>query len=329
MSDRILNWGLLSTARINKVLIPPLKESTRNRLFAVGSRSVEQAEAYGREWGIPRVHGSYEALLADPEVDVIYNPLPNSLHTEWTVKAAQAGKHVLCEKPLTLSVAEVDEIAAAAQQSGVVVAEAFMYRHHPQTIKVKELVDEGAVGKLMLIRGSFSFLLKDPNDIRLNRELGGGSIWDLGCYPISYTRYLVGAEPMEVFGRQVTSSGGVDETFAGQMRFPGEIFGQFDSSLSTPFRVIIEVVGSEGYLTVPMPFAPQTDEIILLNRDGEKTEIRIPGQYLYAGEVEDMADAVLSGRPPRVSLAFSRGNIAAISALLESASTGQPVTLNR
>ena len=155
MTNKTLHWGLLSTARINRALIPPLRVSKRNQLLAVGSRSQESADAYAREWKIPRAHGSYEALLSDPEIDVIYNPLPNHLHAAWTIKAVEAGKHVLCEKPLALSVEEVDAIQSAARNHGCVVAEAFMYRHHPQTLKVQEMVKSGSLGTLKLIRGSF------------------------------------------------------------------------------------------------------------------------------------------------------------------------------
>src|SRR3990170_3108765 len=150
-----LNWGLLSTAKINRALIPPLNASKRTRLLAVASRSQSAAAAYAREWNIPRAHGSYEALLADPEIDVIYNPLPNNMHAEWTIKALKAGKHVLCEKPLALSLKEVDAMSAAARETGKVLAEAFMYRHHPQTLKVKEIVDSGTLGRLHLIKGAF------------------------------------------------------------------------------------------------------------------------------------------------------------------------------
>src|SRR3990170_3418207 len=188
MTERVLRWGLLSTARINQALMAPLGSSTRNRLVAVASRIPERGEAYAREWNIPRAFASYEAMLADPDIDVIFNPLPNRLHAEWTIKAAQAGKHVLCEKPLAITVEEVDAIEAAARQAGVVVAEAFMYRHHPQTLKVRELVDGGAVGDLWLVRGSFTFDLTRESDPRLDPALGGGSIWDVGCYPISCSR---------------------------------------------------------------------------------------------------------------------------------------------
>lgn len=324
---KILNWGLLSTARINRALIPPLQVSKRNRLLAVGSRSQATADAYAKEKKIPRAYGSYEALLADLEIDVIYNPLPNHLHAEWTIKAVEAGKHVLCEKPLALSVDEVDAVKSAAQKHGRVVAEAFMYRHHPQTLKVQELVRSGSLGTLKLIRGSFSFLLAREGDVRLNPEWGGGSIWDVGCYPISYARTVVGDEPLEVFGWQATGPTGIDETFVGQMRFRDDVIAQFDSSFVIPFHSFMEIVGSEGTLNIPKPFKPDVNEKIYLIR-GEKIEtIKIKGQELYLGEVEDMADAILLGKEPRVTLDDSRSNVAVISALLESARSGSPVRL--
>lgn len=326
---KTLNWGLLSTARINRALIPPLQVSKRNHLLAVGSRTRESADKYARDKKIPRTHGSYEALLADPEIDVIYNSLPNHLHAGWTIKAVEAGKHVLCEKPLALTVDEVDAIHTAARKHERVVAEAFMYRHHPQTLKVQEIVKSGSLGTLKLIRGSFSFVLSREEDIRLlDPALGGGSIWDVGCYPISYARTVVGENPLEVFGWQVTGPTGIDETFVGQMRFPNGVHAQFDSSFAIPFHTFMEIIGSEGTLSIPKPFKPDVNERIFLTH-GDKTEtIKVKGQELYLGEVEDMADAILLGRDPRVSLEDSRANVAAISALLESAKTGMPVKLD-
>lgn len=328
MTDKVLNWGLLSTARINRSLIPPLRVSKRNRLLAVASRTAESAAKYAREWKITRTHGSYEALLADPEIDVIYNPLPNHLHAKWTIKAVEAGKHVLCEKPLALSVEEVDAIKAAARKHDRVVAEAFMYRHHPQTLKVQELVRNGSLGTLKLVRGSFSYLLNREGDIRREAGMGGGSIWDVGCYPISYARSVIGADPLEVFGWQVMGETGIDETFIGQMRFNYDVHTQFDCSFIIPFHVFMEIVGSEATLNIPQPFTPGMSEKIYLTR-GDKTEvIKIKGQELYIGEVEDMADAILLGRDTRVSLDDSRANVAVILALLESARSGASIPVN-
>jgi D-xylose 1-dehydrogenase (NADP+, D-xylono-1,5-lactone-forming) len=235
---------------------------------------------------------------------------------------------VLCEKPLALSVEEVDAIQTAARKHERVVAEAFMYRHHPQTLKVQELVKSGSVGDLKLVRGSFSYVLSRDGDVRLDPGMGGGSIWDVGCYPISYARSVIGEEPLEMFGWQVTGSTGIDDTFVGQMRFANDVLVQFDSSFVVPLRWFMEIVGSEGTLNIPSPFKPQTDEKIYLTR-GDKTEaIKIKGQELYIGEVEDMADAILLGREPRIPLEDSRANVAVISALLESARVGKPVKLN-
>jgi len=217
---------------------------------------------------------------------------------------------------------------SAARKHGRVIAEAFMYRHHPQTLKVQEMVRSGSLGTLKLIRGSFSFVLSHEGDVRLDPAMGGGSIWDVGCYPISYARSVVGENPLEVFGWQVTGPTGIDETFIGQMRFANEVHAQFDCSFVIPFHSFMEIVGSEGALNIPRPFKPETDEKVYLIR-GDKTEtIKIKGQELYIGEVEDMADAILLGREPRISLDDSRANVAVISALLESARAGKPVKIN-
>ncbi len=327
MRNQALRWGLLSTARINRAVIPPIQLSPQHELVAVGSRNEARAREFARKWGIPRVYGTYEALLADPEIDVIYIPLPNSMHAEWTVRAVEAGKHVLCEKPLTLTPAEVDLVEAAARRTGKVVAEAFMYRHHPQTRTVKEIVDSGALGQLKLVRGCFSYTLSRENDVRLDPYLGGGSIWDVGCYPISYARYLIGSEPVEVFGRQATGPSGVDLTFTGQMRYSNEVYAQFDSSFRMASRSWVEAVGSEASLFVPNPYKPGEKETLYLQRDGQMEQILVEGEMLYMGEIEDMMQAVTEGRSPEISLAESRGNVRTINALLESARSGKPVLL--
>ncbi|HEY3289980.1 MAG TPA: Gfo/Idh/MocA family oxidoreductase [Anaerolineae bacterium] len=328
MSARILRWGLLSTANINRSVIPPLQHSARNQLVAVASRDKARADEYAHKWQIPHTFGSYEELLNAKDIDVIYNSLPNGLHMEWTIKAAQAGKHVLCEKPIGVTPAEVEAMTQAARKAGVIVTEAFMYRHHPQTIKVKELVDSGAIGQLRLIRGSFTFNIARETDIRLNKNLTGGSIWDVGCYPISYMRYITGTEPVEVFGWQATSASGVDETFVGQLKFGNGIFGQFDSGFRAPFRTHMEIVGSRGIITIPRPFKPEVEGRILLTKGDEVETITSAREELYLGEVEDIADAILEGKSPRISLEHSRANVAAIVALLQSAKDGKVVTIN-
>jgi xylose dehydrogenase (NAD/NADP) len=327
MANRLLNWGLLSTARINRALMPPLRASKRNKLLAVASRAQSSADEFAQKNKIPRAYGSYEAMLADPEIDVIYNPLPNHLHAEWTIKAVQAGKHVLCEKPFALTLTDVDNVISAAQKYGKVVEEAFMYRHHAQTFKIKEMIENGDLGKIKLVRGSFTFMLTRENDVRLDPAMGGGSLWDIGCYPLSFTRAVLGREPLEVFGWQVTGKTGIDETFVAQLRFPEDIFAQFDCSFTTPFHSFMEIVGSEGTLIVPSPFKPEANEKIFITRENKTEKISIKGQELYLGEVEDMADAILLGKKTGVSLLDTRANVAAILALFESAQVGKPVEL--
>jgi predicted dehydrogenase len=329
MADQVLRWGLLSTARINRSLIPPLRASARNQLLAVASRDQTSADAYAKEWRIERAFGSYEAMLASPDVDVVYISLPNSLHAEWTIKALRAGKHVLCEKPLTTRVEDVDAIAAVARETGKVAAEAFMYRHHPQTLKIREMVASGAIGEPRLVRGSFTFTLTDRGNVRVNAGLHGGSVWDVGCYPISYARTMFGIEPVEAQGMQWIGPSGVDETFAGTLRFNDNAYAQFDSGFHAPFRTHIEIVGSEGVIAVPRPFKPTARETFLVGKAGDMLEpVAVEGpEHLYFGEVEDMADAILLGRAPRISLQDSRGNVATILALLQSAREGRPVRL--
>lgn len=327
MAQGILRWGLVGTARINRAVIPPLRHSPRNTLVAVASRTAERAATYAREWQIPRAFGSYESLLADPDIDVVYNPLPNSLHAEWTIAALRAGKHVLCEKPLTLSVEDVDAIATAARQADRVVTEAFMYRHHPQTLEVKRLLDDGAIGSLRLVRGAFTFTVRQTTNVRLDPALGGGSLWDVGCYPVSWARVMAGTEPIEVFGWARVGPSGVDETFVGQMRFPDGILAQFDSGLASPWRTHVEMVGSEGSIAVARPFKPLPRGEIVLTRGETVETLETAEQELYLGEIEDMADAVLDGRAPRIPLSDSRHNVAAVLALLRSAAEGRPVLL--
>jgi predicted dehydrogenase len=225
-------------------------------------------------------------------------------------------------------VEEVDAMQAAARRHGRVIAEAFMYRHHPQTLKVQELVKNGSLGDLRLIRGAYTYVQSREGDIRLNPAMGGGSLWDVGCYPISYARSVIGAEPLEVIGWQVIGPTGVDESFVGQMRFERDVYVQFHSSFVTPLRAFMEIVGSEATLSIPMPFKPGAREEIYLSRGDKMETIKIEGEeLLYIGEVEDMADAILLGRQPRISLEDSRANVTVILGLLESARSGKPVSL--
>jgi D-xylose 1-dehydrogenase (NADP+, D-xylono-1,5-lactone-forming) len=324
-SSTYLKWGILGTAGINRRIIPAISTSNRNRLIGIASRTHNNAETYAKDWDIPNAYGNYEDLLADESIEVVYIPLPNSLHAEWTCKAAQAGKHILCEKPLALSVEEVEAMDAAAKRSKVVLAEAFMYRHHAQTLKVKELVDDGAIGEVLLIHGFFSFPLSRKVDVRLDPKLGGGSLWDVGCYPINFARYIMGGEPNQVSGWQYKDTSGVDTIFVGQMEFAGKTFAQFDCGFILPFRTGIEIIGRQGKINMTTPFNPGINEQIIITRGDETETMTIKGEQLYLGEIEDIADAILLGKPTRISIEDSRGNVRVLQSLYESAMKNKPI----
>jgi xylose dehydrogenase (NAD/NADP) len=321
-----LRWGLLSTARINRRLIPAIRATARAELVAVASREQAHAEAYAAEWEIPRAHGSYEALLEDSEVDAVYISLPNSLHAEWAVRAAQFGKHVLCEKPLALSVAECDEIIAAAGAAGVVMAEATMYLYHPLLLKARQMVKQGCVGQVTLARGIFSFFLDRLHDVRWMPELGGGALWDLGSYPVSFIRWVAG-EPEKVFGWYILSGSGVDATFAGLLHYENGVLGVFDSGFRQQFRLMAEVSGTEGALIVERPYLMNEVSRLILQRGLEEEEIVLPAADPYQCEVEALTAAILDGEPLPLSLDISRANVATLAALYESARRGEPCSI--
>ncbi len=320
-----LRWGLLSTAKINDAVIKPIKESKNHQLAAVASRSLDKAKVYAAKNGIPKAYGNYNELFADPEVDVIYISLPNRLHAEWTIKACQAGKHVLCEKPLALSVEEVDAIEKAAKKAGVVVEEAFMYRHHPLTLKVKEMLDQGAVGRIRMIRGVFTFVLAESKRGRLIPE-GGGSLWDVGVYPVNYIRTMLNAMPEEVFCWQVTGPTRVDLNFSGEMRFPGDILAQFQSGFNAREYTSMEIMGEKGNLFISNPFSPEIDEEII-HVVNQREVIKEKGMDSYLGELDNMAECILKGLPPLVTLEDSRKNTKVILSCIESARTGKSIKL--
>lgn len=326
-NSKRLRWGLLSTARINQAVITPIRASKKSELLAVASRSIEKGSEYASSQAIPRYYSAYDDLLADPQIDVIYISLPNSLHAEWSIKAMQMGKHVLCEKPLAVSTGEVDEVNKVATKMGKVITEAFMYRHHPQSLYVKRLVEDGEIGNLQMIRGTFCYFNTRPNDIRLDPALGGGSLWDIGIYPISYARFITGAVPLEVFGHQVIGPTGVDLLFAGQMRFPNEVITQFNCSFITDRKAEIEIIGDKGSIYIPEPYKPGKTTRINYQSDNQDKTITIKGQELYQGEIEDIEDAILEGKPVRINLDDSRGNIATIEALYQSANLSRPVAI--
>ncbi len=319
-----VRWGIVSTAKINERVLPEVRESSEVDLLAVASRSQEAAENYARLEGIPRAHGSYKSLLEDDDVEAVYIPLPNSMHVEWTIRALEAGKHVLCEKPLDRRTAEVERAFAAAEHTGRILTEGFMYRHHPQTKRAKELVEAGEIGELRVLRSSFGFTLDDQQDIRLNAELDGGSLMDVGCYCISGARLFAG-EPEIAIGRQVPAASGVDVRFAGTLVFPGQVLAHFDCGLDVPDNSLLDVVGSLGTLRLRRPFLVTEPGIELL-RDGEPERVDVPRANPYQLEFEDMSAAIRSGRQPLLGRLDAVGQARAIEALYRSADRGgEPV----
>jgi predicted dehydrogenase len=321
-----VNWGFLSTARINRLVLAGARESERVDVVAVASRDRERAEAYARENQIERAYASYEALLADPEVEAVYISLPNSLHVEWSIRALQAGKHVLCEKPLSRRPAEVEEAFDAAEQAGLVLMEAFMYRHNPQTARLQELVGSGAIGTLQLVRAAFSFPLADAANVRLNAALDGGSLMDVGCYCVSGARLLAG-EPERVYGEQVVGESGVDVLFSGTMRFPGGVVAQFDSGLRMPNRDELEAVGDEGSVFLDDPWHCRTP-VLRLRREGGDEEISVDAADSYRLELENVSDAIRGDAAPLLGREDAVAQARAIEALYRSAEEGRPVTLS-
>jgi xylose dehydrogenase (NAD/NADP) len=321
---RPLRLGLLSTAKINDVLLAGVPAGVE--VAAVASRDGARARAYADERGIERAHGSYEALLADPGVDAVYVSLPNALHHEWTLKALLAGKHVLCEKPYSRREAQVDEAWDAAAAGGLIVAEARMYRHHPQIARAKELVDSGAVGAVRLMRGNHSFHMVDSGDHRHRPELDAGALMELGCYCISTAR-LFGGEPEHVLGEQVLRPSGVDADFHAMLRFPGDVVARFDVSFAVPSRQRFEVVGDEATLVLDAPWRSDWGFSVTLERGEEVETVPVPQANSFGLELADFAAAVRGERDPLLGREDALGQARALAALIESARSGAAVSL--
>jgi D-xylose 1-dehydrogenase (NADP+, D-xylono-1,5-lactone-forming) len=323
-----LRWGILSTANITDKL---LDSGTDQEFVAVSSRDGARAEAYAREKGIARAHGSYEALLADPDVDAIYVPLPNALHVEWAIRALEAGKHVLCEKPLTRRPEDVDRAFDVAEREGRVLAEAFMWRHHPQVSRARELLDGGTIGDLRIIRAHFAFAAGNPDDIRLQAALDGGGLMDVGCYCVSGCRTLAGAEPERAFAELICSHPptpdrrhGVDVSLSATLRFPGDVLAHFDCGLSYPGGSLLAAVGTHGSFALTDPWHGNDAVIELRGADGAVERIDAGPANSYALELADFEAAVRGERQPLLGRDDALGQARTIAALYTSAERNAP-----
>ena len=319
-----MNLGIISTADINRKVIPGAHASKKVDLVAVASRNQKRAEEYAREWEIERAYASYEALLADPGVDAVYISLPNTMHVEWSIKSVQAGKHVLCEKPLTRHPEEAKAAFDAADKAKRILMEAFMYRHNPQTKRLRELIDEGAVGDVRLIRSVFSYSLYDDKNIRLRTDVEGGALMDVGCYCVSGSRLAAGAEPESVFGSAWYGPSGTDWVFTGSMRFPGDVLATFDCGTALPERDELEVVGSEASLFLDDPWHCTKPVIELRGAKGVE-KIRVKKEDSYRLQLENLSDAIAGEAKPLLGRADAMGQARALAALHDSAESGEPL----
>jgi D-xylose 1-dehydrogenase (NADP+, D-xylono-1,5-lactone-forming) len=319
-----VKWGIVSTADINRKVIPGAHASPKVDLIAVASRDQAHADVYAKRWEIERAYGSYEALLADPEIEAVYISLPNTMHCDWSVKALEAGKHVLCEKPLSRHTDEVEAAFDAAARTSLSLSEAFMYRHNPQTRRAKELVDGGAIGELRLVRSAFSYSLYDKGNIRLRTDVEGGALMDVGCYTVSGSRLFAG-EPEKVHGEAWFGPSGTDWVFGGTLRFPGDVLALFDCGTAMPERDELEAIGSEGSLFLDDPWHCNVP-VIELRRDGRVERIELEPVDSYRLELENVSDAIrgegelLLGRDDAV------GQARVLEALHQSATSGTPVS---
>jgi predicted dehydrogenase len=320
-----MRLGLLSTADINRKVIPGAQASEKVELVAVASRDLARAQEYARTWEIGRAYGSYEVLLDDPDIDAVYISLPNTMHCDWSVKAVEAGKHVLCEKPLSRHSAEVEQAFDAAERTGRLLTEAFMYRHNPQTAKLRQLVDEGAVGEPRVIRSAFSYALYDAENIRLRTDVEGGSLMDVGCYCVSGSRMLAG-EPTTVYGQAYTGPTGTDWVFTGALSFPADVLATFDCGTCLPERDELEVIGTEGSLFLDDPWHCRIP-IIELRRNGEVDRIELDPVDSYRLELENLSDAIGGEAPLLLGREDAVGQARALEALHLSGESGRSTTL--
>jgi predicted dehydrogenase len=290
-----LRWGILSTANIAKErLVPAMLSAGNAELLAVASRSEEKAEQFANEFNIPRRYGSYESLLQDPDIDAVYIPLPNHLHAEWTIRAAAAGKHVLCEKPAALNEQEAQQMVSACRDHGVVFMEAFAFRCHPQWHRLRDMLQSGYIGDVRNVQARFSISVKS-DDIRLNPETGGGALYDLGSYCVNGIRFIMDEEPLEVSGFPQWHANGVDLSMAVNMKFPGGRLAQFNISMEGEYHQSIGITGTKGFIKIAWPFRHPK---FFIQRNGTEESVNYELQLdEYKEQIQHFGDSVLSGKP--------------------------------
>ncbi len=299
--------------------------------MGVASRDFGKGLAYAEEWGIPHVFANYNEMLQSDQVDAVYISLPNHLHAQWAIRALEAGKHVLCEKPFAITVEQVDQMIAASQRTGRKLMEAFMYRHHPQTKLVGEWVSSGRLGDIRLVRAHFSFFMQNRlGNVRLEPDYGGGALWDVGIYPVSFAQYIFGRLPESVYGQQSIGDTGVDETFSGQLNYAQGQAAQICGSFEIQADTLLDIYGTQGRLTLNRPFNNINEkghQVLFTSVDGYVEKLRTKAIDPYQAEVDDFNQSILEDRPPLISLTESRMHIQTAVALYESARAGRSVAI--
>jgi D-xylose 1-dehydrogenase (NADP+, D-xylono-1,5-lactone-forming) len=324
-----LRWGILGVAHNNKRLLPAFARSTHAELRAIASRSPERARAAAAAAGIPTAYGSYEQLLDDPGIDAVYNPLPNSLHAEWTMRAAERGKHVLCEKPLAPTAAEARKVVEFCRAKGVCLTDGFAWPHHPRTARLRQVLDAGRVGVVRRVTGAFTFPLSplDPANIRMRADLGGGSLLDVGCYPVFAIRWIFGLEPVRV---SATASYhlGIDTEVSCILDFADGRVGAFDCGFTLPHRGWLEIAGTEGVISIPDMWQPSTcAKFTVQPRIGTAEEVVVEGEDQVLRTIENFSLATLESRPVSPPPEEAVRTLRVLDALADSAQAGRVVTL--
>jgi D-xylose 1-dehydrogenase (NADP+, D-xylono-1,5-lactone-forming) len=337
-----LRWGVLGTARIADAQVTAIRLSSNGELRAIASRDLALAQDWASRRDVPLAFGSYEEMLASDEIDAVYIPLPNSLHKEWSIRAAQNGKHVLCEKPLAANADEVREMIAAAEANGVKLMEAFMYRFHPQIGHLRQLLADNAIGQATMSRAMFGFYLDRPNDVRWSKELAGGALMDVGCYCVNISRLAAGADPVAVSASAAWAGyplgpergTGVDASLSGLLEFPGGLLATVECSFQTGPKSSMyqefSVFGTQGRIRLDDPFRVDAGNItVAVEKGGDDQTVSVPDADSYHLMVEHFADAVLNNRPLDYPPQNSLGNMLVIDALYESARTGRKVEIEK
>ena len=333
MTHPKLRWGILGVAGINKRLIPAFKASTTASLDAIASRSLDKAAAAAKADGIAKPYGSYEELLADPDIDAVYNPLPNILHDEWTRKAADAGKHILCEKPLTCDAASSAALIAYCRSKGVRLMDGFMWPHHPRTHKLRKFLDSGAIGDVLKVNAAFTFNLDGlpTSNIRMQPEAGGGGLLDVGCYTTYAIRWWMRAEPVSVYAK-ASFVNGVDVAMSGVWTFADGRMCNFDCGFTHPLRTWVEIVGSKSVVRVPNMWIPDERATFhVIRQDGDFgtiiEEIDTPGEDQMVHMLDDFAAAVREKREPVPNPDEAVKSLKVMDALIRSAKEGKEVAV--